>query len=180
MSGSVGWFDRLRIEWAVWSLDQQIYDLPRRSRIEKRRELRQNLLAAATTVGTGQALRNLGPVSRLAREYLAAQFGDRPRPHWMTAGLFLATTLLVVTSWFTEAVLTFGDGIRAADPSATGTYSWDGFPVFQSHATWTFTGGAGTYTGGALTLWAYLALAAATILVGRLWRVIPGRRGDAG
>ena len=57
---NVTWLDRLRIERAVWSLDQRLYDLPRRTRIETRREVRQNLLTGARDVGTTQALRNLG------------------------------------------------------------------------------------------------------------------------
>jgi hypothetical protein len=60
------WFDRLRIERFVWTLDQQIYDLPRASRIGKRREVRDNLIAAAQDVGTTKALRRLGGSRSLA------------------------------------------------------------------------------------------------------------------
>ena len=35
MPHSLTWFDRLRIERFVWTLDQRIYDLPRASRIAK-------------------------------------------------------------------------------------------------------------------------------------------------
>jgi len=78
-------FDRLRIERYVWSVDQQIYDLPRASRIAKRRELRGNILSAAADVGTTAALRGLGPTRRLALDYLAAEFDDQPRPSWVAA-----------------------------------------------------------------------------------------------
>ena len=50
----------MRIERLVWLLDQQLYDLPRSSRIAKRREVRDNLLAAARDIGTADALRRLG------------------------------------------------------------------------------------------------------------------------
>ena len=35
MPHNVSWFDRMRIERVVWMLDQRLYDLPRRSRIDK-------------------------------------------------------------------------------------------------------------------------------------------------
>ena len=47
MAHALTWIDRLRIERAVWALDQRLYDLPRRSRIERRRELRGNLVTGA-------------------------------------------------------------------------------------------------------------------------------------
>ncbi len=49
MARPLTWFDRLRIERVVWTLDQRLYDLPRAARIAHRRELRQNLLTAART-----------------------------------------------------------------------------------------------------------------------------------
>ena len=52
MTHDVNLIDRLRIERVVWTLDQRLYDLPRSSRIAKRREVRQNVLAAAHDVGT--------------------------------------------------------------------------------------------------------------------------------
>lgn len=110
-----------------------------RSRIEKRREIRQNLLTAASAVGTGQALRQIGGGAQLAREYLGAEFGDRPRHSWMAAGLFAATVLLVATSLWNEAALAYGDGIRAADLHATGTYAWRGIAYLQNNVTYTLT-----------------------------------------
>ena len=53
--------DRLRIEGRVWALDQQLYDLPRKQRIATRREVRSNLVSAAQSVGTRQALQTSGP-----------------------------------------------------------------------------------------------------------------------
>lgn len=49
------WRDRLRVERVVWSLDQQLYDLPRASRLATRREVQENLLCAAHDIGTTPA-----------------------------------------------------------------------------------------------------------------------------
>ncbi len=179
MPHTVGWFDRLRIERFVWTLDSRLYDLPWRSRIEKRREVRQNVLAAASSVGTGAALRQLGGSGQLAREYLSAEFGDRPRHSWMSAGVFAATALLAATSLWTEAALAYGDGIRAADPNATGSYTWGGIAYLQDDVTYTLSHGHGTYVGGGFTPLFWLLWVAGTVLVGRLWRVAARRRRSA-
>src|SRR5450631_1362055 len=86
MPDTLSLLDRLRIERVVWVLDQRLYDLPRKTRIAKRREVRENLQVAAADVGVGHALRNLGNTHRLAAEYRAAEFGDDPRPAWLAAG----------------------------------------------------------------------------------------------
>jgi hypothetical protein len=56
MTHTVSWTDRLRLERAVWTLDARLQDLPRRSRVAKRRELRNNLSDAAADVGATEAL----------------------------------------------------------------------------------------------------------------------------
>jgi hypothetical protein len=176
MGSTVSWSARLRIERFVWTLDSLLYDLPWHSRIEKRREVRQNLIAAASVVGAGKALRQLGSSTQLAREYLNAEFGDRPRHSWMAAGLFGATALLVATSLWAEAALAFGDGIRAAHPDATGSYTWDGIAYLQNDVTYTLTNGQGSYVGGGFTSLFWLLWMAGIILVGRLWRIAARRR----
>jgi hypothetical protein len=176
MQHTVTWFDRLRIEHVVWSLDQRLYDLPRRTRIETRREVRQNLLTGARDVGTTQALRNLGGSAELAQEYLSAAFGSRPRHSWIAAGLFFAIVPLLATSFFTDAANAFASGISSADPAATGTYTWGGISHLQSTVTYTFSDGQGTWTGGAFTPVFYILWIGATILVGRLWRALPAWR----
>ncbi|QMU70627.1 hypothetical protein [Streptacidiphilus sp. P02-A3a] len=72
MPHTVTWLDRLRVERLLWSLDQRLYDLPRRTRIAHRREVRANLLAAAAEVGAAEALRRLGGARELAAQYLDA------------------------------------------------------------------------------------------------------------
>jgi len=103
MAHKLTWSDRLRIERVVWMLDQRLYDIPRESRIAHRREVRLNLLSAAQDIGTRDALRNIGTSVQLAAAYLAAEFGDRPRHSWIAAGLWAATSLLVVTAILADA-----------------------------------------------------------------------------
>jgi hypothetical protein len=172
MSHTVTWIDRLRVERVVWALDQRLYDLPRKSRIAKRREVRENLLTAAHDVGTSDALRNLGNSRQLAAEYRSAEFGDAARPSWMAAALFLLTGQLVLTDLLAEAASAFGDGITAADPAASGTYTWHGIRYLQDTVTYTFVNGKGSSVGGAWTPFAWALWLVATVLVGRLWRVV--------
>jgi hypothetical protein len=171
MPRTVTWLDQLRIERVVWGLDQRLYDLPRKSRIAKRREVRENLRSAAVDIGTRDALRNLGNTSQLAADYRAAEFGDGLRPSWMAAAIFLFTGQLVLTSFLSEAAQAFGAGIKAANPHATGTFSWPGIRYLQDTVTYTFVDGTGSSVGGAWTPLAWLIWIVATVLVGRLWRV---------
>ena len=171
MPDTLSVLDRLRIERVVWSLDQRLYDLPRKSRIAKRREVRENLQVAAADVGVAEALHNLGNTQRLAAEYRAAEFGDDPRPAWMAAGVFLLTAQLFLTAFLAEAANAFGDGIKAANPAATGTFTWSGLGYVQDTVTYTLINGKGSSVGGAWTPFAWALWAIATVCVGRLWRV---------
>jgi hypothetical protein len=171
MSHALTRIDRLRIERAVWALDQRLYDLPRKARIARRRELRENLVTAAQDVGAVAALRNLGDSRQLAAEYRAAQFGDGSRPMWYAAAAFLLTGQLLFTSLLSEAASAFADGITTADPNATGIFTWAGISYLQSSVTYTFVDGSWTSVGGAWTPLAWGLWLAATVLVGRLWRV---------
>jgi hypothetical protein len=172
MPSPVTWMDRLRIERAVWALDQRLYDLPRKSRIAKRREVRDNLLTAAHDVGARNALRNLGGVPQLAAEYLSAEFGDGPRSHWTAAALFLLTGQLVFTALLADAANAFGAGVTASNPRAAGTFTWTGIRYLQDTVTFTFVDGKGTYVGGAWTPLAWALWFIATVCVGRLWRSV--------
>jgi hypothetical protein len=171
MPHTMTWLDRMRIERLVWALDQRLYDLPRQSRIAKRREVRENLRAATIDVGTTHALRNLGNSRQLAAEYRAAEYGDEARPAWIAAALFLATGQLFMTAFLSEAASAFGDGIKAANPNASGTFTWSGIRYLQDTVTYTFTNGKGDSVGGAWTPLAWALWIVATVLVGRLWRV---------
>ncbi|MEP7111795.1 MAG: hypothetical protein ABI862_00890 [Ilumatobacteraceae bacterium] len=171
MTHTITWIDRLRIERAVWALDQRLYDLPRKSRIANRREVRENLITATRDIGARDALHNLGDSRRLAAEYLSAQFGDEARPSWIAAGVFFLTGQLILTSILTEAALAFGHGITTANPNATGSFTWPGIKYLQDTVTYTFVDGKGDWVGGAWTPVAWALWIVATICIGRLWRL---------
>lgn len=176
MTSTLSWLDRLRIERAVWALDQRLYDLPTKSRVAKRREVRANLLGAANDIGAGAALSRLGSSRELAAEYRSAEFGDGPRPLWYAAGFFLLTGQLIFTSILSEAAFAFRDGILAVNAHATGTFTWPGIDFLQSRVTYTFVDGKATSVGGAWTPLAWALWIVAFVLIGRLWRVVPLRR----
>lgn len=171
MPRNLNGLDRLRIERLVWSLDQQLYDLPRAQRIATRRDVRANLLEAARDVGATEALRRVGGSRRLAEQYLAAEFGDNPRHSWISAAYAATLTPLLLTFFLTEAGNAFQGGVTAADPHATGTYTWSGVVWLQSAATYTFNNGTASTHGGAWTPLTYLLWLLITIGVGRLWRL---------
>src|SRR4051794_40631272 len=117
MTRTLTMFDRLRIEYAVWRLDGLLWDLPWRSRVAKRREARANLHAAATDVGTTEALRRLGGVRRLAAESLAADYGDWDRgPAWTTGLACTALVYLGSNVLVENGRSAFTAGVLAADP----------------------------------------------------------------
>ena len=173
MPHSTSWIDRLRVERLVWTLDQQLYDLPRASRIAKRREVRDNLLAAARDVGASEALRRLGGSRRLAEEYLTAELGEGPRHSWIAAAYFCTLVPLATNFVFDAAATAYEHGIIASNPHAAGTFTWGGISYLQSAVTYTFTQGQGTRVGGAWTPLTYALWIVGTILVGRLWRLLP-------
>lgn len=135
----------------MFSLDQRLYDLPRKVRVARRRELRANLLEAAQDVGAAAALRDLGDGSALAAEYLEAELGRGPRASWSAAGVFLFTTVLLLNSVLFDAADAFGDGILAGDPDAAGTFTWAGIGLLPTTVTYTVSGGEHTFVGGAFT-----------------------------
>lgn len=164
--------DRICIERLVWTLDQRLYDLPRRSRVAKRREVRANLLEAAADQGAGQALRRIGSSSTLAREYLGAEFGDRPRHSWIAAAYFAALVPLLLNFVLSEAADAYGQALTAGH-TATGTYIWGGVSYLHSPLTFTVDHGQVDHVGGAWTPLVYVLWALGTIACGRLWRLLP-------
>jgi hypothetical protein len=169
-------FDRLRIERLVWSLDQQLYDLPRAQRIAIRREVRTNLRDAARDVGTAEALRRVGGSRRLAEQYLVAEFGDHPRHSWVAAAYAAGLLPLLLNFFLAEAGNAFRNGVTSADPHATGTYIWSGVSWLQSATTYTFANGTDSTQGGAWTPLAYVLWIVLTVGFGRLWRLRFRRR----
>lgn len=180
MPHTVTLIGRMRIERLVWALDQRLYDLPTKSRVACRREVRQNLLAAAQEAGTTEALRRIGSSQALAREYLSAEYGDRPRHSWISAASVAALLPLLFTS-ITGSVATGNEAaITAVDPHATGTFIVPGITFLQSAAVYTFNDGQSSMSGGAWTPACYILMAATVIVAGRLWRIRPRGRSGAG
>jgi len=169
------WMDRMRIERAVWSLNSYLRNLPRKSRIAKRRELRVNLRAASADVGANEALRRLGNVHAMAVEFLATEYGG-PAPSWIVATyvLFIAYYFMV---WIVNARIdAFKVGAIAANPHLTGTFHLTGVAYVLRNDTFIFTNGRVTEIGGTLLPIVNLYIFALVVLVGRLWRAIPAVR----
>jgi hypothetical protein len=177
MTHSLTLRDRLRIERVLWSIDSRLQDLPRGSRIAKRRELRDNLRSAAADVGATEAIRGLGDTRRLAAEYMAAEYGDGGRPpSWTNAVAALFGGYLIL-SWLLEAgTSAFTAGVVASDPNATGTFKWQGIAYVLDDVTFDFNNGHSTSVGGAWTPLTYLLLFVVVVLAGRLWRLVPAWR----
>jgi hypothetical protein len=176
MPHTVTWLDRLRVERLVWSLDQRLYDLPRRTRIAHRREVRANLLAATAEVGAGQALRRLGSARELAAQYVDAEFGEGPRHSWLAAALFALTVPLVLNFFLSEASHAYQQALTATGTHADGSYTWGGVTWLQSPSTFVLHQGQATHAGGAWTPLTYVLLLGGAVACGRLWRALPGRR----
>jgi hypothetical protein len=172
---TLAWQDRLRIERTVWAFDHRLQDLPRKSRVARRRELRDNLQSATEDVGAAAAVRQLGDRRQLAAGYLAAEYGDwQPRPSWTSAAAGAVLFYLLLT-WLLEAGSSaFRSGVLTGQPGATGRFSWSGIPYLLDDVDFTFSNGLSTSVGGAWRPWAYVALVFVTILAGRLWRLLPG------
>jgi hypothetical protein len=170
--------DRLRIERVLWTVDILIYDIRTRGRRTIRRELRANLQAAAQEMGAGAAIWQLGPLRRLARGYLDAQYGRVPfsRAGWPRSGGAFVFTVFVEALIFV-GLSAFLAGVQAGDPAAHRTYVWNqlsglGMGTFTAR----FTRGQLISFEGTLLAWpTLLGLVAALIIGGRLWRVVTRR-----
>ena len=178
MSQTISTLDRLRIERAVWSLDSRLQDLPWRSRVAKRRELRANLLDASADVGAPEALRRVGSIPRLAAEYLSVEYGHwTRRPHWlaMVAWLFLGYVALTLLLDVTSSA--FIDGVLAVNAHMSGPVVWSGISHVLAPVTVTFAAGEVTSRlGGAWEPPVYAVYLVGALLVGRVWRAWPSWR----
>jgi hypothetical protein len=169
---SVG--QQLIIERAVWSLDYRVQDLPWRSRVGKRRELRQDLRSAAGEVGARTAVDRLGDLRVLAEDYLAAEYGDLSgRPHWSAAGAWLVIFTAFMMLVDHVASTAFRAGVSAAGAHPTGVLAWKGVPHLLDKGTFTYSEGHVERLGGAWTPWVYVVMLGGAVLVGRLWRAGP-------
>jgi hypothetical protein len=174
MAKTVTPIDHLRIERVVWTVGILVLDLPGRSQRAVRRELRDNLRAAAAEAGATEAVRGLGSLRRLAAGYLDAEYGEGgPRPRWLNGLAWAAIADLFVLGIMFVGWGAFIDGIVAASPHAGGTYSWSVLGGWILGGTVTMVDGrvrsAATTLPMAILVW----FAVAYVLGARLWRVLP-------
>jgi hypothetical protein len=87
----------------------------------------------------------------------------------LLAQFFLGLLLDAGTSAFNAA-------ITATHSHATGVFHWRGVTGLLDGVTFTFVGGKSTTVGGAFTPLVFVCLFAGTVLVGRLWRLLPAWR----
>jgi hypothetical protein len=183
VNGPMTLVDRLRIERVLWTVDILIHDIRTRGRRTIRRELRANLQAAAQEKGVGAAIRRLGPLRPLARGYLDAQYGEGARrPRWMGALWWVFVCAILINAILDIGVVGFREGVQAANPNDNGTYLWNqlsalGLPTARI----SLVDGRPHLFEVSLPWVLLLYLAAAAILGGRLWRLVPRRhpRGTA-
>jgi hypothetical protein len=173
MTETLTWTDRMRIERAVWTLDTYLQNLPRKSRVSKRRELRVNLRAASADVGADEALRRLGNLRTIAAEYVVAEFGG-PAPSLTVAMWCVMLPAFALMFWLSNARIdAFRSGAIAANPHLTGVFHMTGIAYVLTNDTLTFANGKMTEVGGTLLPLVYVCIVALTVLAGRLWRAIP-------
>jgi hypothetical protein len=169
------WKDRMRIERAVWTLDSHLQNLPRKSRISKRRELRVNLRAAAVDVGANEALRRLGNIRTMAVEYLVTEYGG-PAPSWIVATYVLFAGYFFMIWLANTRIDAFRSGAIAANPHLTGIFHLSGVMHVLANDTFIFTNGKATEIGATFLPLVNVYIFALAILAGRLWRVVPALR----
>jgi hypothetical protein len=167
--------DRLRIERTIWAFDVLIINMPRRSRVAKRRELRANLRAAAADVGTAQALRRLGGLQRLAAGYLAAEYGERgPRPAYWKGITWASLLLPIMIAAEDLGKQSFLDGVQAI-PRATGVFHYSGMKFLGLDFTYTFLDGRNMAPGWSESFSSVelIYMLAAFLIGARTWRLLP-------
>lgn len=172
MSTSLTWTDRLRVARAVWTLDVLVQALPGRRRKAIRDELRANLTAAAGEVGAADAVRHVGSLRALATGYLDAEYGPHgPRPRWLSALWWALSVEAVLLALTFVGHAAFIAGVEAADPTPSGTYTWDALRLLGVVGDVTYDERG--FAGFSLTVsaWLLLYLLAAVVVGGRLWRL---------
>jgi hypothetical protein len=171
VAGRISWFDRVRIERVLWTLDTYLQSLPAKARRGIRREMRANLRAAAAQSGAKEAVRGLGSLRQLAIGYLEAAYDDGPRPRLLRAfGWTLLAELVVLTIVF-AAHSGFVDGIEAGAARPDGTFVWDTWSVVGVEGEVTFADGRRDAEGISFTPLVLVLPLLVFLVSARIWRL---------
>ena len=166
--------DWLFIERVVWTVDTYVQSLPGRSRRAIRRELRANLRASAAELGRAEAIRRLGSLRRLSREYLDAEYGhDGSRPQ-LLRGVFWALTIeAVIIVALIGGFESFLAGVESAGRPGPGTYSWNSLSLLGLSGEVSYDATGLSEFSFLVSGFAPLYVLAGFIVGSRLWRLVP-------
>jgi hypothetical protein len=102
---------RARLELYLQRLDYHLSDLPRWRRRQIRREIRDNLAAAAADISPGRALANLGHPRVLAAGYVAAE--GRRLPQYRKGAWWAGAVLAIYPTMVLLYAMGLSDGAEA-------------------------------------------------------------------
>jgi hypothetical protein len=175
MTGTLTWLDHARIEYAILRVDVMISALPLERQQAILGELRTNLRSASEQLGSAEALRRLGGLRPLARSYLDIEHGGPgPRPRWLMGILWVVIAEGVLLAVAFAGSQGFADGVLAADPHASGTYTWRALAPVAGSEDLVFSGGTLHGLGFTFSAPLLVAIGAAVFAVGaRAWRCLP-------
>jgi hypothetical protein len=159
---------RVRLELYLQRLDYHLSDLPGWRRRRIRREIRDNLAAAAADIGPGRALANLGHPRVLAAGYVAAEGCRLPQ---YRKGAWWAVAVLAI---YPAMVLLYAMGLSDGAEATAGL----GASVRTSFL-WATVRANGGVKALSAAFSGYLLLVPpllAFLLAGRVWRALPPLR----
>lgn len=160
-----------------WILDRLVAELPGRSRRAIRRELRDNLRAAAAEVGAAEAVRRLGSLRRLANGYLDAEVGDYgPQPRWVRGLLWPLVVEAMVVAVALIQNHAFVDGSSRSGPTSRAPTAGPRWLRGMPSGEVTLLGGQARRFGTEFPFAILLYPAVAHELGAGMWRSLPGWR----
>ncbi|WP_046472115.1 hypothetical protein [Allosalinactinospora lopnorensis] len=164
--------DRLRLSWFLVRLDYHIADLPRRRRREIRRELGTDTRDAARDIGVPGAVADLGRPRVLAEDCIRAE--GRPLPHYTRGAVWAAVSLAA----YMYLVMSYSFGL--ADGAIAASTDLEGGLVGTEVAALAAEADSLIAVELSYSPWILLLPAAAFVLAGRLWRLLPPWRDRPG
>lgn len=170
--------DTIRIENFVQNTDfwLELRGARRTRRKELRRELRDNLRAAASDVGTGQALANMGSPKQLAFDSTEGEYEERPL--WSRAAMYASLAFGAMLLWLALTAMAFTAGVEAAGvvgQEVSGTV----FPWVGSEFMARIHPERGGLAVGVSNAWAVVVVPLLVfLLTARPWRLITGHNSE--